>query len=203
MFTGIVEETGRVVRIKAAANSIQLTVHTKICGRGLKLGDSLAVNGCCLTVVKLGSRGNGKLAQFDLLKETWLRTNLQFAKAGSLANLERPLRANGRLDGHFVTGHIDGIGRISRWEKVGKDHVLDITASPELMRYVVFKGSIALDGISLTVAAVSKKSFRVWIIPHTYEVTALHERKCGDAVNLEADLLGKYVEKFVTSRTSS
>jgi len=203
MFTGIVEETGKVVRVKPAAKAIQLTIHANLCARGLKTGDSLALNGCCLTVVKLTSQRSGKLAQFDLLKETWNRTNLQFARSGSLVNLERPLRANGRLDGHFVTGHIDGLGQITRWEKVGQDHVLDITAEPELMRFIVFKGSIALDGISLTVAAVKKRSFRVWIIPHTYEVTALRERKRGDAVNLEGDLLGKYVEKFVTSRARS
>ena len=161
------------------------------------MGASLAINGCCLTVVKLASRGKSRLAQFDLLKETWQRTNLQFAKPGSLVNLERPLRTDGNLGGHFVTGHIDGIGRITRWERMGQDHVLDIAAPPEVMRYVVFKGSMAVDGISLTVAGVQKKSFRIWIIPHTYEVTALRERKVGDAVNLEADLLGKYVEKFV------
>jgi riboflavin synthase len=165
----------------------------------LKIGDSLAVNGCCLTAVKLARRGKFKLAQFDLLQETWRRTNLQFAKPGSLVNLERPLRAQGELGGHFVTGHIDGIGKIIRWERAGADHVLDIAAPPEVMRYVISKGSIAVDGISLTVAGVNKKSFRIWIIPHTYEITALRERKVGDAVDLEADLLGKYVEKFVTS----
>ena len=198
MFTGIVEETGTVERIKPAPQSIELTVQMNVCGRGLKVGDSLAVNGCCLTVVKLASRAQRKLAQFDLLKETWRRTNLQFAKPGSLVNLERPLRADGRLDGHFVAGHIDGLGKIMRWDTVGSDHLLDIAAPPDLMRYVVFKGSIAIDGISLTVAAVHKKTFRVWIIPHTYQITALPERKVGDAVNLEADLLGKYVEKFVS-----
>jgi riboflavin synthase len=200
MFTGIVEETGVVERIKPAAKSIELTVRTNLCGRGLKVGASLAINGCCLTVVKVAARGRSKLAQFDLLKETWQRTNLQFAKPGSLVNLERPLRTDGNLGGHFVTGHIDGLGTIKRWERMGQDHVLDIAAPPEVMRYVVFKGSMAVDGISLTVAAAQKKTFRIWIIPHTYEVTALRERKVGDAVNLEADLLGKYVEKFVTAR---
>lgn len=198
MFTGIVEEAGVVECIKPAAKSIELTVRAHKCGRGLKIGDSLAVNGCCLTVVKLASRGKFKLAQFDLLQETWRRTNLQFTKPGSLVNLERPLRANAELGGHFVTGHIDGIGKIIRWERAGQDHVLDIAAPPEVMRYVVFKGSVAVDGISLTVAGVNKKSFRIWIIPHTYEITALRERKVGDAVDLEADLLGKYVEKFIT-----
>ena len=200
MFTGIVEETGVVERIKPAAKSIELTVGTNLCGRGLKVGASLAINGCCLTVVRVAARGRLKLAQFDLLKETWQRTNLQFAKPGSLVNLERPLRTDGNLGGHFVTGHIDGIGRITRWERMGQDHVLDIAAPAEVMRYVVFKGSMAVDGISLTVAGVGKKSFRIWIIPHTYDVTALRERKTGDAVNLEADLIGKYVEKFVAAR---
>jgi riboflavin synthase len=200
MFTGIVEETGQVQAIRPAKNSIQLTVRLDLCGRGLKVGDSLAINGCCLTAVKLATRGGRKLAQFDLLKETWVRTNLQFVRAGSLVNLERPLRTDGQLGGHFVTGHIDGLGKISRWERQGKDHVLDIDAPADVMRYVVFKGSIAVDGISLTVAGVARKSFRIWIIPHTHEVTALKERKVGDAVNLEADLIGKYVEKFVSAR---
>lgn len=197
MFTGIVEETGVVQAIEPTAKSIQLTITAKSCARGLKLGDSVAVNGCCLTVVKLTTRATRKLVQFDLLRETWERTNLQFCQAGSLVNLERPLRADGRLDGHFVTGHVDGVGKISRWERAEQDHVLEITAPADVLRYIVFKGSIAVDGISLTVAGVTKKGFRLWIIPHTYEVTALRERKVGDAVNLEADILGKYVEQFV------
>jgi riboflavin synthase len=162
----------------------------------------VAVNGCCLTATKIAARGKHKLLQFDLLQETWRRTNLQFARPGSLVNLERPLRASGELGGHFVTGHIDGVGKIMRWERVGRDHVLDIAAPPEVMRYVVFKGSMAVDGISLTVAGVKGKSFRIWIIPHTYEITALRDRNVGDAVNLEADLLGKYVEKFLAGRST-
>ncbi len=200
MFTGIVEEAGLVTQIKPTARSIELTVRTVVCSPDLEIGASLAVNGCCLTVVSATRRGKYKLARFDLLKETWQRTNLQFAEPGSVVNLERPLRADGSLGGHFVTGHIDGIGKITRWERSGPDHVLDIAAPPQVMRYVIFKGSIAVDGISLTVASAGKKGFRIWIIPHTYEVTALRERKLGDAVNLEADLLGKYVEKFVSGR---
>jgi len=111
-----------------------------------------------------------------------------------------PLRAGGELGGHFVTGHIDGVGKIIRWECAGQDYVLDIAAPVEVMRYIVCKGSVAVDGISLTVAGVSKKGFRIWIIPHTFEITALREREVGDAVNLEADLLGKYAEKFFTAR---
>jgi riboflavin synthase len=200
MFTGIIEETGMVERITPAAASIELTIRARVCASGLKIGDSLAINGCCLTVVKLSARGKEKLCRFDLLQETWRRTNLQFAKAGSAVNLERPLRAGSAVGGHFVTGHIDAVGRIKRWEPKGKDRLLEIAASPELMRYVIFKGSIAIDGISLTVAEVRRKSFLVWIIPHTCKITALRERKVGDAVNLEADLLGKYVEKFLTLR---
>ena len=200
MFTGIVEEAGVVEKITPEKKSIELTVRAVICGRGVKVGDSVAVNGCCLTAVKVTARGRAKLIQFDLLQESWRRTNFQFAKPGSLVNLERSLRANGELGGHFVTGHVDGLGKIIRWERAGKDHVLDIAAPPEVMRYVIFKGSMAVDGISLTVAGVQKKSFRIWIIPHTYEITALRGRKVGDAVNLEADLLGKYIEKFLAAR---
>ena len=199
MFTGIVEETAVVEKIKPSAKSIELTVRAKVCGRGVKIGDSLAVNGCCLTVVHLASRGTAKLVRMDLLKETWSRTNLQYTRAGSLVNLERSLKVGARLGGHFVTGHIDGTGTITRWERAGRDHVLEIAAPSDVMRYIVFKGSIAVDGISLTVATVSKKKFRVWIIPHTFETTALRERAVGDAVNLEADLLGKYVHQFVNA----
>lgn len=135
--------------------------------------------------------------RFDLLKETWKRTNLQFAHEGSMVNLERPLKASGRLHGHFVTGHIDGIGSIIRWEQSGKDWVLEVLPAENVMRYIVAKGSIAVDGISLTVAEARKKSFLCWIIPHTREVTALKARAMSDTVNLEADIVGKYVEKFV------
>ena len=200
MFTGIVEEAGTVEAIRPTKKAIQLIVRAHAVGCGLKPGASVAVNGCCLTVVKLSSRGKDRLIQFDLLQESWRLTNMQFAKVGSLVNLERPLRADGELGGHFVTGHVDGLGRITKWERVGRDHMLDIAAPPEVMRYMIHKGSIAVDGISLTVAAVKKTSFRIWIIPHTYEITALRDRKVGDAVNLEADLLGKYAEKFFKAR---
>ncbi len=197
MFTGIVEETGVVERVNPTDQAIELTVRPRLCAQGLKVGDSLAVNGCCLTAVKVAGRGAKKSVQFDLLQETWRRTDLQFVQPGSLVNLERSLRADSRLGGHFVTGHIDGLGRIKRWERTGQDWVLDLDAPAEVMRYVVFKGSIAVDGISLTVAEVFKQGLRIWIIPHTWEVTALREREVGDAVNLEADLVGKYVEQML------
>jgi riboflavin synthase len=177
-----------------------LTVQAGAVARGLKIGDSVAVNGCCLTVAHLTARGRTKLMQFDLLDETWTRTNLQFMTPGAPVNLERSLRADGRLDGHFVTGHIDGLGRIIQWERAGPDHALDVAAPGEVMRYVVFKGSIALDGISLTVGRVRPKDFRIWIIPHTRKVTALGERRVGDAVNLEADILAKYAGKLLAQR---
>jgi riboflavin synthase len=200
MFTGIVEAAGAVEKITPTKKSIALIVRAGALARGVKLGASVAVNGCCLTVVKISARAKSKLLHFDVLQESWTRTNLQFTRPGSLVNLERPLRADGELGGHFVTGHVDGVGKILRWEKSGADHVLEIAAPPEVMRYVVFKGSIAVDGISLTVAGVTKKSFRLWIIPHTFAVTTLRERKVGDALNLEADLLGKYAEKFLAAR---
>lgn len=200
MFTGIIEEAGVVESIKPTRKSIELVVRAKGITQGLKLGASVAVNGCCLTLVKLSTRGKTKLLQFDVLQESWQRTNLQFTKPGAIVNLERPLRADGELGGHFVTGHVDGVGKIVRWEKSGADHLLDIQAPAEVMRYVVFKGSIAVDGISLTVAGVKRNSFRLWIIPHTFAVTTLRKRKVGDAVNLEADLLGKYAEKFLTAK---
>jgi riboflavin synthase len=200
MFTGIIEEAGTVEKIERARESIRLQVRAQKAARGLKIGGSLAVNGCCLTATKISTRGKSTLVQFDLLDETWKRTNFQFLKPGTLVNLERPLRAGDEFGGHFVTGHVDGTGKIMRWEQSRADHVLDIAAPENVMRYMIEKGSIAIDGISLTVAGVSKKSFRLWIIPHTFEVTNLRQRKTGDAVNLEADLLGKYVEKFAGKR---
>jgi riboflavin synthase len=198
MFTGIVEETGRVVAVQPGGAAIQLLVQARVCGRGLKAGDSLAVNGCCLTVEKIRARGKGSVLQFSLLQETWRRTNLQFAALGAGVNLERALRVGDRLGGHFVTGHVDGLGKIKRWEQSGKDYILEIAAPAKIMRHIVLKGSIAVDGISLTVATARRKSFEVWIIPHTREVTALNQRRVGGAVNLETDLLGKFVERFLT-----
>lgn len=197
MFTGIVEETGTIHSIRHGRAGIRLAIRARICARGAKIGDSIALNGCCLTVARLQRSARGALLHFDLLRETWTRTNLQFAPRGSLVNLERALRVDARLSGHFVTGHIDGIGKIARWERNGADHVLDITSPPEVLRYIIFKGSVAVDGISLTVARVTRNGFRIWIVPHTFEITALRERKVGDAVNLEADIIGKYVEKFL------
>ena len=196
MFTGIIEETGVVEAIEPKSGSFQLTIRIRKTGEDIKIGDSLAVNGCCLTVVKIDPKGNDKIVQFDLLEETWGVTNLQYCISGSLVNLERSLEAGGRLGGHFVTGHIDGVGKIAQWEQKGEDRKIKIFAPNKVMRYVVHKGSIAIDGISLTVAEVEREHFSVWIIPHTFELTAIKERSLGDAVNLESDIVGKYVERF-------
>jgi riboflavin synthase len=196
MFTGIVEEIGRVQKIAPSAKSIRLTLAAKVAAKGARIGDSVAVNGCCLTVVKIHRRKSAAELEFDLLRETWERTNFKELQAGAAVNLERSLAVGDRLHGHFVTGHVDGVGVIKVFEKRGADWLLEIEPPREVMRYVVFKGAIAVDGISLTVAEVTKKAFRIWIIPHTYEVTALRERKVGVLVNIEADMLAKYVERL-------
>jgi riboflavin synthase len=196
MFTGIVEEAGVLLEISESSGGNRLVVLSNVCSADARIGDSIAVNGCCLTVVEGGEMHLGRTLSFDLLRETWNRTNLSGADVGLHVNLERAMAANGRVHGHFVTGHIDGTGTIDIFEKRGADWYLQVKAAPEILRYVVFKGSIAIDGISLTVADVTADYLAVWIIPHTYEVTALRERRAGDRVNLEADLLAKYVEKI-------
>ncbi len=201
MFTGIIEETGSVERVEPTGSGIRLALRSKVCARDLKIGDSLAVNGCCLTIVKISRTRTIRIIEFDLLEETWRRTNLQFAQAGALVNLERSMCADGRFGGHFVTGHIDGMGRITRWEEIGHDRLLEIRVDRTLLRHVVLKGSIAVDGISLTISDVDRRRFQVWIIPHTYQQTALRERRVGDLVNLESDILAKYVERLSQSAT--
>jgi len=196
MFTGIVEEVGKVVSFRPEAEAGELSIAGERARIDATLGDSIAVNGCCLTLARLSENA----LHFDVLEETRRLTNFGALAAGSPVNLERSLRFGGKVGGHFVTGHVDGMGKIVRWEKSGADHVLEIAAPANVMRYVIRKGSIAIDGISLTVAGVKKKTFRVWIIPHTFTATALRERQVGDAVNLEADLLGKYVERFLAGR---
>jgi riboflavin synthase len=196
MFTGIVEEAGVVEKIRAGKRSTELTIRAPKIGRSLRIGNSVAVNGACLTVV--GSRVG--ILKFDVLTETLRRTNLEFVRSGSLVNLERPLRADSRLDGHFVLGHVDGRGKVRRFEQQGKDYVLDIEAPVSVMRYVVEKGSIAVDGMSLTVADIGRNWFRIWIIPHTRDITNVRACREGDLVNLEADVLGKYVDRLMGKR---
>lgn len=203
MFSGIVEETGTIRRIERGESSIRLAIEAARVARGARIGDSFAVNGCCLTLVKKVRRRAGTEIHFDLLEETWSRTSFQQSAVGALVNLEAALRVGDRLGGHFVTGHVDGTGEIVRWERSGSDWVLEIRPPAEVMRYLLWKGSVTVDGISLTVADVFEDCFRLWIIPHTWEVTNLRERRVGDRVNLEADLLGKYVERLIEGRESA
>ena len=197
MFTGLVEGTGKVLALTPQkSGGIRLQLDAGPIAADAKLGDSIALNGCCLTVTEI----DGPRLAFDLLEETLARTSLRLAGPGAIVNLERALAANGRYGGHFVTGHIDATGTIRTWEQKGADYELRIGIDPAQGRYLVPKGCIAVDGISLTVADVAKDEFSVWIIPHTRAVTALRERQVGDPLNLEFDLLAKYTEKIIASR---
>jgi riboflavin synthase len=193
MFTGIVEETGRVVRFTQGSESWRLCVTAEKAAEGVAQGDSIAVDGCCLTMVA----HEGSSLTFDILEETRRLTHFSRLSPGSAVNLERSLRFDGKVGGHFVTGHIDCLGEIDVFERRGKDTYLSVRAPAGSGRLLVPKGSIAIDGISLTVAEVDGDRFAVWLIPHTLEVTNLREHRVGDAVNLEFDLLGKYVEKLL------
>ncbi len=193
MFTGLIEETGEVESFERAAGSWRLKVSARGMAEGVAQGESIAVNGCCLTAVALDAAG----VTFDVLEETRRLTNLHSVVRGAPVNLERSLRADSRLGGHFVTGHIDGRGTIEVFEARGADHYLRIRGPQGCGRLLVVKGSVAVDGISLTVAEVEGDAFAVWIIPHTLAVTNLRVRGAGDLVNLEFDMLGKYVEKLL------
>jgi riboflavin synthase len=196
MFTGIIEEVGQVVAFAPAKEAWSLQIAARIVPADVALGDSIAVNGCCLTVTRFEA---GHL-WFDLLEETRRLTNFSELRPGSAVNLERSLKHEGRMGGHFVSGHIDALGRVELFEARGKDHYLRVTVPAGTGRYLVSKGSIAIDGISLTVAEVAGDSFAVWLIPHTMAATNLREKRTGAGVNLEFDLLAKYVEKLLASR---
>jgi riboflavin synthase len=200
MFTGIIEEAGRIHTLTRGEQAIRMVVRAETVARGARIGESIAVNGCCLTVVRKTHASGNALLCFDLLEETWRRTSFAQLGIGRRVNLERALQVRDRLGGHFVTGHVDGAGEIVRWELSGADWLLEVRPPPELMRHFVYKGSVAIDGISLTVADVLPDRIRVWIIPHTWKVTNLSERKLGDRVNLETDLIGKYVERLMADR---
>ena len=193
MFTGIVEGVGKVLSLTEEKDSWILRLSVPFPdSNGLEEGASLSVNGCCLTL-REGAHGK---ASFDLLEETLERTNLGDVQSRSLVNLERSLCANARLGGHFVSGHIDACGEIEVFEEKGKNLYLKVGIPGEYSRYLVDKGCIALDGCSLTVCDVTESSFAVWLIPHTIAKTSLVDRKVGNRLNLEFDLLAKYVEKL-------
>lgn len=193
MFTGIIEETGSLKSVKKGARSSILTINCRTVLENTKIGDSIAVNGVCLTVTSLGS---GWFTA-DVMPETLNRSSLGTLSPGSSVNLERAMAADGRFGGHIVSGHIDGTGVIRNIQKDDNAVWYTVGADKAILRYIVEKGSIAIDGISLTVAYVDESVFKVSIIPHTQTVTSLHEKKTGSIVNLECDIIGKYVEKLL------
>lgn len=197
MFTGIIEEIGEIKQIKLGAKSAELTIKGAVVTGDSKIGDSIAVNGVCLTATTI----NGDTFTADVMAETMRRTALGSLKAKSKVNLERAMAANGRFGGHIVSGHIDGTGTISKLEKEDNAVWVTINAPAKILKYIIEKGSIAIDGISLTVAYVDDKCFKVSIIPHTASETTLLGKKAGDMVNLENDVIGKYVEKLMGAKT--
>jgi len=197
MFTGLIEEVGTVTSTRERERSKQLQIVAPRIAKKIRPGESVAVNGCCLTL----SAHRGDQLTFDLLEETLDRTNLKMLRRGSGVNLERALRAAGRFGGHFVQGHVDCTSRVISFEQIGGDHRLSVELPAEFARYVACKGSIAIDGISLTIAEVSPQSFAVWVIPHTKRHTNLDRAEAGTLVNLEFDILAKYVERMISART--
>lgn len=193
MFTGLIEEVGKVVEIAKGAVSSKLTISTNEIMADVKLGDSIAVNGVCLTASSLTK----STFTADVMAETLRRSSLGTLKTGSAVNLERAMRADGRFGGHIVSGHIDGVGTVTNMQREDNAVWVTVKAPETLLRYIVEKGSIAIDGISLTVAYVDAERFKVSIIPHTGGFTTLLTKKAGEIVNLECDVVGKYIEKFM------
>jgi len=196
MFTGIVECLGYCESLEKNSVGGRLVVLANFNGQFSRKGDSIAVNGCCLTL----SEREGEKLSFDLLEETLRRTNLGKLERGSAVNLERAMEVGGRLGGHFVQGHVDTCAEVVYRKEVGPDLLLRFSIGPELRPYMAFKGSVAVNGVSLTVAEVNEESFGVWLIPHTRKVTNLGGLQVGDLVNLEADILAKYVEAIMRER---
>lgn len=193
MFTGIIEELGTIVGVSKGAKSSKLTIRGKLIFEDMHIGDSIAVNGVCLTVTTKTSN----TFTVDVMAETLRRSSLAGLKKGSIVNMERAMAANGRFGGHIVSGHIDGTGTIESFVKEDNAVWVSVLASEKLLRYIIEKGSIAIDGISLTVAYVDDQRFKVSLIPHTGANTTLLSKKAGDVVNLENDVVGKYVEKLL------
>jgi riboflavin synthase len=201
MFTGIIKEIGRVTRVAKNKGNRRITVSSTKLTKELKKGNSIAVSGVCLTAVEV----TPKSFSADLAQETWERTSFSRIKEGALVNLELPMRANGRFDGHIVQGHVDGTGKFLSLRPIpdAEDYWLEIEIPPELSRYVIYKGSLCIEGISLTVAKIEGVKATVAIIPYTAKATNLKSLKPGDPVNLEVDLIAKYVEKMMGANAGS
>lgn len=193
MFTGLVEEIGTISKIRKGINAYQISIEAKYILSDIKLGDSIATNGACLTVVEK----NNSNFTVDIMAETVKLTSFDKMKLGDTVNLERAMRLSDRLGGHLVSGHIDGIGKINKIKKEDIANIISIEAPQELLNQMLNKGSIAIDGISLTITHVSSKEFQVSIIPHTSKETTLLKKSIGDLVNLETDMIGKYVLRFL------
>ncbi len=198
MFTGIIEEMGMIKKIQRGAASARLTIEGDTVLKEVKAGDSIAVNGICLTVVCF----NKRFFEVDAMAETLRKTNLEELKPGDQVNLERALRVGDRLGGHIVSGHIDGVGVIAHRREEDIAVLIAIRAPAEVMKYIVKKGSVAVDGISLTVVDCTNDAFQVSLIPHTANLTTLGSKRVGDRVNLESDIIGKYVERLLGYRGS-
>ncbi|MBM3694428.1 MAG: riboflavin synthase [Actinobacteria bacterium] len=193
MFTGIVEAMGVVAEAEEVGGKRRLLLEVGGLAAGMRAGDSVAVNGVCLTAVEV----TGSRVAVEAVDETLARSNLGLLRQGARVNLERPMRADGRFDGHIVQGHVDGVGTVRSIETEGASIRLWVDAPPALLRYLAEKGSVAVDGVSLTVSGVDRAGFEVVLIPHTLEVTLFGSRRPGDAVNLEADVIAKYVERLL------
>jgi riboflavin synthase len=195
MFTGIIEEVGRIANIEQRGENRRITIEAESTPKQLKTGDSCAVSGVCLTALDIRPRSFCA----DLAPETWVRTSLSRIKAGALVNLELPMKADGRFGGHIVQGHVDGVGKLLSFDRIpdSENWWLHIEIPPELEKYVVYKGSLSIEGISLTVAQIQDRRCTVAIIPHTVEMTNVKSLRVGDPVNLEVDLIAKYVEKMM------
>ena len=201
MFTGIIEEVGRVTRIEQRGENRRITVAAENAPKELKTGNSVSVSGVCLTALEI------KPGSFcaDLAPETWVRTSFSRIKEGALVNLELPMKADARFGGHIVQGHVDGVGKLVAFDRIldSDNWWLDIELPEDVEKYTVYKGSISIEGISLTVAKLERNRCTIAIIPHTVEMTNLHSLKAGDPVNLEADLIAKYVEKMMQGDAGS
>ncbi len=196
MFTGLIEETGSLIEKIPTGNGYRLTFSAKKVMDDIETGSSIAVNGCCLTVVEFGNDH----FSVDAIEETLKKTNLGTLQKGSKVNLERPLKADARLGGHFVLGHVDTTGQIESIEELSNSHFVNISFPEEFEKYLIYVGSVAIDGVSMTVAQLGKNSFSVGVIPHTWKETVFSLKKPGDTVNLEFDVLGKYVERIMEGK---
>ena len=199
MFTGLIEEKGKLINKIKTGDGLRLVFTAKIVFGDLNIGSSISVNGVCLTVVEL----NKESFAVDTIEETLKKTNLGRLNINDFVNLERPLKADARLGGHFVLGHVDTTGKVETVQELSNSHFMTISFPENFQKYLIYVGSVAIDGVSMTVAEVNNNSFSVGIIPHTWSETVFSDKKPGDSVNLEFDVLGKYVEKIMEGKANN